>query len=78
MPMRFLPPNNHKIIYHNRWWNVNNTSFVPVKKDTITVVCLGNKYSIRPYATLSMVSSLFYEKKTEIEKPLPSETECEE
>ena len=78
MRMRFLPPNNEKIIYHNGWWHGNNTSFVPVKKDTITVVCLGNKYSNRPYATLSMVSSLFYEKKTEIEKPLPPETECEE
>ena len=78
MRMRFLPPNNEKMIYHNGWWHGNNTSFVPVKKDTITVVCLGNKYSNRPYATLSMVSSLFYEKKTEIEKPLPPETECEE
>ena len=78
MRMLFLPPNNEKMIYHNGWWHGNNTSFVPVKKDTVTVVCLGNKYSNRPYATLSMVSSLFYEKKTEIEKPLPSETECEE
>ena len=78
MRMRFLPPNNEKMIYHNGWWHGNNTSFVPVKKDTITVVCLGNKYSNRPYSTLSMVSSLFYEKKTEIEKPLPPETECEE
>jgi CubicO group peptidase (beta-lactamase class C family) len=78
MRMRFLPPNNEKMIYHNGWWHGNNTSFVPVKKDTVTVVCLGNKYSNRPYASLSMVSSLFYEKKTEIEKPLPPETECEE
>lgn len=78
MRMRFLPPNNEKMIYHNGWWHGNNTSFVPVKKDTVTVVCLGNKYSNRPYSTLSMVSSLFYEKKTEIEKPLPPETECEE
>ncbi|WP_396140001.1 serine hydrolase domain-containing protein [Flavobacterium sp.] len=78
MRMRFLPPNNEKMIYHNGWWHGNNTSFIPVKKDTVTVVCLGNKYSNRPYATLSMVSSLFYEKKTEIEKPLPPETECEE
>ena len=78
MRMRFLPPNNEKMIYHNGWWHGNNTSFVPVKKDTVTVICLGNKYSNRPYATLSMVSSLFYEKKTEIEKPLPPETECEE
>ena len=78
MRMRFFPPNNEKMIYHNGWWHGNNPSFIPVKKDTITVVCLGNKYSNRPYATLSMVSSLFYEKKTEIEKPLPPETECEE
>lgn len=78
MRMRFFPPNNEKMIYHNGWWHGNNTSFVPIKKDTVTVVCLGNKYSNRPYATLSMVSSLFYEKKTEIEKPLPPETECEE
>jgi len=43
-----------------------------VKKDTVTVVCLGNKYSNRPYSTLSMVSSLFYKKKTAIETPLPT------
>ena len=78
MPMRFLPPNNEKMIYHNGWWHGNYTSFVPVKKDNITLVYLGNKYSNRPYATLSMASSLFYEKKTDIEKPLPPETECEE
>jgi CubicO group peptidase (beta-lactamase class C family) len=78
MRMRFLPPNGEKMIYHNGWWHGNNTSFVPVRKDTVTVVCLGNKYSNRPYATLSMVSSVFYKKKTEIEKPLPAETECQE
>jgi CubicO group peptidase (beta-lactamase class C family) len=78
MRMRFLPPNGEKMIYHNGWWHGNNTSFVPVRKDTVTVVCLGNKYSNRPYATLSMVSSVFYKKKTEIEKPLPVETECQE
>ncbi len=78
MRMRFLQPNNEKIIYHNGWWHGNNTSFVPVKKDTVTVVCLGNKYSNRPYATLSMVSSLFYKKKTEIETPVPTEQELQE
>jgi CubicO group peptidase (beta-lactamase class C family) len=78
MRMRFLPPNGEKMMYHNGWWHGNNTSFVPVRKDTVTVVCLGNKYSNRPYATLSMVSSVFYKKKTEIEKPLPPETECQE
>jgi CubicO group peptidase (beta-lactamase class C family) len=78
MRMRFLPPNGEKMMYHNGWWHGNNTSFVPVRKDTVTVICLGNKYSNRPYATLSMVSSVFYKKKTEIEKPLPPETECQE
>ena len=78
MRMRFLPPNNEKMIYHNGWWHGNNTSFVPVKKDTVTVVCLGNKYSNRPYSTLSMVSSLFYKKKTEIETPVPTEQELQE
>ena len=77
MRMRFLPPTGEKMIYHNGWWHGNNTSFVPVKKDTVTVVCLGNKYSNRPYSTLSMVSCLFYKKKTEIETPLPTETEVE-
>lgn len=78
MRMRFLPPTGEKMIYHNGWWHGNNTSFVPVKKDTVTVVCLGNKYSNRPYSTLSMVSSLFYKKKTEIETPVPTEQELQE
>jgi CubicO group peptidase (beta-lactamase class C family) len=78
MRMRFLPPNGEKMVYHNGWWHGNNTSFVPVKKDTVTVVCLGNKYSNRPYSTLSMVSSLFYKKKTEIETPVPTELELGE
>lgn len=77
MRMRFLP-GGVKMVYHNGWWHGNNTSFVPVNKDTVTVVCLGNKYSNRPYSTLSMVSSLFYKKKTEIETPLPTESEPEQ
>ena len=78
MRMRFLPPVGEKMLYHNGWWHGNNTSFVTVKKDTVTVVCLGNKYSNRPYSTLSMVSSLFYKKKIAIETPLPTEAEIEE
>ena len=78
MRMRFLPPNGEKMIYHNGWWHGNNTSFVPVRKDTVTVVCLGNRYSNRPYSTLSMVSSIFYKKETEIETPVPTELELGE
>ena len=48
-------PNGKKLLYHNGWWHGNNTSFVPVKKDSVTVVCLGNTYSNRPYSTLNLV-----------------------
>lgn len=75
MRMRYLA-NGEKLVYHNGWWHGNNTSFVPVKKDTMTVICLGNKYSNRPYATLNMVSSLFAKKTEEI--PLPAELEIKE
>lgn len=76
--MRFLPPNGEKLIYHNGWWHGNNTSFITVKKDTVTVVCLGNKYSSRPYASLKLVSSIFYQEKTEIENEVLPEIECED
>jgi len=75
MRMRYLP-HGEKLIYHNGWWHGNNTSFVPVKKDTVTIICLGNKYSNRPYATLNMVSSVFTKKNEEI--PIPSELEITE
>jgi CubicO group peptidase (beta-lactamase class C family) len=66
MRMKFLQPSGEKMIFHNGWWHGNNTSFVPVRKDTITVVCLGNKFSNRPYTTLNMVSDLFYKKPKQV------------
>lgn len=64
MRMRYLA-NGEKLIYHNGWWHGNNTSFVPIKKDTITIICLGNKYSNRPYETLRMANEFFLKKKPE-------------
>lgn len=52
-------PNGERLLYHNGWWHGNNTSFVTVKKDTVTIVCLGNRFSNRPYSTLQMVGSIF-------------------
>lgn len=76
MRMRYLPGGD-KLIYHNGWWHGNNTSFVPVKKDTVTVICLGNKYSNRPYATLNMVSEIFLKKAVTPENTIPSELELD-
>lgn len=76
MRMRYLA-NKEKLVYHNGWWHGNNTSFVPVKKDTVTIICLGNKYSNRPYATLNMANNLFFKKMVE-EIPMPTELEIKE
>lgn len=69
MRMKFLPPNGEKMIYHNGWWHGNNTSFIPIKKDTVTVVCLGNRASDKPYATMKLVKKLFYKNKSAEEMP---------
>ena len=55
MRMRFSST-GEKLLYHNGWWHGNNTSFVTIKKDTVTIVCLGNKYSNRPYSTLNLAT----------------------
>jgi len=60
-----LTDSSKKIIYHNGWWHGSNTSFVPIKRDTITIICLGNKYSNRPYETLRMANEFFLKKKPE-------------
>ena len=69
MRMKFLPPNGEKMIYHNGWWHGNNTSFIPIRKDTVTVVCLGNRASDKPYATMKLAKKLFYKNKSAEEMP---------
>ncbi|HPW96965.1 MAG TPA: serine hydrolase domain-containing protein [Flavobacterium sp.] len=51
--------NGETQVYHNGWWHGNTSSFVPVKKDTISIICLSNKYSNNTYETLKLVESLY-------------------
>lgn len=51
-------PTGQRLTYHNGWWHGNNTSFVTLKKDTVTIICLSNKYSAKPYQSLKL-SSIF-------------------
>ena len=51
--------NGEKQVYHNGWWHGNTSSFVPVRKDTISIICLSNKYSTNTYETLKLVESLY-------------------
>lgn len=38
-----------KLFYHNGWWHGNTTSYVTLKKDTVTFIALSNKFSYKPY-----------------------------
>ena len=38
-----------KLLYHNGWWHGNTSSYVTLKKDTVTIVALSNKFSYKPY-----------------------------
>jgi CubicO group peptidase (beta-lactamase class C family) len=38
-----------KLFYHNGWWHGNTTSYVTLKKDTVTMIALSNKFSYKPY-----------------------------
>lgn len=38
-----------KLFYHNGWWHGNTSSYVTLKKDTVTIIALSNKFSYKPY-----------------------------
>jgi len=47
-----------KVFYHNGWWHGNTSSYVTLKKDTVTMIALSNKFSYKPYKTWKL-SPLF-------------------
>jgi CubicO group peptidase (beta-lactamase class C family) len=47
-----------KLFYHNGWWHGNTSSYVTLKKDTVTMIALSNKFSYKPYRIWKM-SPLF-------------------
>ncbi len=47
-----------EIFYHNGWWHGNTTSYITLKKDTVTMIALSNKYTRKVYQTMRM-SALF-------------------
>lgn len=47
-----------KVFYHNGWWHGNTSSYTSLKKDTVTMIALSNKYSKKVYQTMR-ISSLF-------------------
>ncbi len=35
--------------YHNGWWHGNTSAYITLKKDTVTIIALSNKYSRKVY-----------------------------
>ena len=47
-----------KLFYHNGWWHGNTSSYVTLKKDTVTMIALSNRFSYKPYKIWKL-STLF-------------------
>jgi CubicO group peptidase (beta-lactamase class C family) len=47
-------PGGKKIIYHNGWWHGNNTVFIRMIQDSVTIIVLGNKYNRNIYQAKKM------------------------
>lgn len=45
-----------KIIYHNGWWHGNNTVFIRMIQDSVTIIVLGNKYNRAIYDAKKMAA----------------------
>ena len=44
--------------YHNGWWHGNTSSYTTLKKDTIVIIALSNKYTQKTYQAMKL-SALF-------------------
>ena len=47
-----------QVFYHNGWWHGSTSSYITLKKDTVTMIALSNKYTRKVYQTMRM-SALF-------------------
>jgi len=47
-------PNGKKVIYHNGWWHGNNSVFIRMIQDSVTIILLGNKYNRNIYEAKDM------------------------
>ena len=49
-------PDGRKIIYHNGWWHGNNTVFIRMIQDSVTIIVLGNKFNHAIYQAKKMTT----------------------
>lgn len=46
------------LFYHNGWWHGNTSSYITLKKDTVTMIALSNKFNRKVYQTMRL-SAIF-------------------
>ncbi|WCM42654.1 beta-lactamase family protein [Flavobacterium sp. CBA20B-1] len=60
LAIRMIEPKNGGNLYtfHNGWWRGNRTSYVTLRKDTITIICFNNHNSQLAYKTKELAPRL--------------------
>ncbi|TDD98042.1 serine hydrolase domain-containing protein [Flavobacterium cellulosilyticum] len=53
-----LLDNGETLYYHNGWWHGNTSSYVSLRRENVTLICLSNKFSRKPY-DIRKLSALF-------------------
>lgn len=61
-----------KLFYHNGWWHGNTSSYVTLKKDTVAIIALSNRFSYKPYK-VAKLSPLFGKYPIEPDKDVGAE-----
>jgi len=59
--IRMIEPSNsggNLYTFHNGWWRGNRTSYVTLRKDTITIICFNNRNSQMAYKTKELAPKL--------------------
>lgn len=46
--------NDKTMFYHNGWWHGNNTSYITLKEEKVTIIALSNKYNKKVYQTRAL------------------------
>ena len=61
LAIRMIEPKNNEdnlYTFHNGWWRGNRTSYVTLRKDTITIICFNNRNSQMAYKTKELAPRL--------------------
>lgn len=48
--------NGETMHYHNGWWHGNTASYITMKKDTVVIIALSNKYTQKTYRAMRLTA----------------------